>query len=215
MGGPFPYCTGCLYRPAIPRNGPNPHGNQKSGGRLEFYKFLSSHKILNSAHKRPITEPKKRTWSLLLSNTSCHTHNLQIRGHPHDIARQLKIVPMGYGVRGGARWEQGGERVAGDQLTPLIKSKGERGEANSQIMSCFQLHPWYVQYSCPSLFLLSPFCCRSLSRYKKGSWNQTTFTIWLGYEGDMLYWELACPARYTPDQVYKTIGNWFPCKMLY
>jgi hypothetical protein len=31
----------------------------------------------------------------VLFNISCHTHDLQIRGHPQDIARQLKTVPMG------------------------------------------------------------------------------------------------------------------------
>ncbi len=31
------YCTGCLYRPAMPRNGQNPRSNQKLGGRLEFH----------------------------------------------------------------------------------------------------------------------------------------------------------------------------------
>ncbi len=38
-----------LYRPAMPRNDSNPHGNQKSGFRLEFCWFLSNHKIPNSA----------------------------------------------------------------------------------------------------------------------------------------------------------------------
>ncbi len=33
-------------------------------------------------------EPKKWTWSQLLSNISCHTHDLQIRGHPQDLPRQ-------------------------------------------------------------------------------------------------------------------------------
>ena len=37
---------------------------------------------------------------------------------------------------------RGGERVARDQLTPLIRSEGEGGEANTQIKSCFQLHPY-------------------------------------------------------------------------
>ncbi len=36
MGGPFPYCTGCLYRTAMPGKGSNPRSNQKSGVRLEF-----------------------------------------------------------------------------------------------------------------------------------------------------------------------------------
>ncbi len=29
----LPYCTGCLYRPAMP----NPRSNQKTGGRLKFH----------------------------------------------------------------------------------------------------------------------------------------------------------------------------------
>ncbi len=57
----FLYCTGCLYRPTMPRNGQNPHGNQKLGDRLKFHKFLSNHKNSNSASKCPITEPKNRT----------------------------------------------------------------------------------------------------------------------------------------------------------
>jgi hypothetical protein len=33
----LPYYTGCLYRPAMPRNGRNSSGNQKLGGRLKFH----------------------------------------------------------------------------------------------------------------------------------------------------------------------------------
>jgi hypothetical protein len=51
----LPYCTGCLYRPAMPRNGRNSGGNQKFGGRLKFHYFLSDHKNSNSASKCPIT----------------------------------------------------------------------------------------------------------------------------------------------------------------
>ncbi len=40
MGGLSPVLY-CLYRLAMPRNGPNPRGNQKSGFRLEFHWFLS------------------------------------------------------------------------------------------------------------------------------------------------------------------------------
>jgi hypothetical protein len=68
--------------------------------------IMSNHKIPNSAYKLPIiyiTEPKKRTWSLLLSNISCPTHNLQIRGHPPYIARQLKNYPKGRIIWGGGR----------------------------------------------------------------------------------------------------------------
>ena len=37
MGGLSPVPFGCLYRPAMLRNGPNPCGNQKSGVRLKFH----------------------------------------------------------------------------------------------------------------------------------------------------------------------------------
>ncbi len=141
----------------MPRNGSIPRGNKKSGFRLEFYWFHQITLIPNSAYKLPFTEPKKHTWSLLLSNISYHTHNLLTRGHPQDLPRQPQ--------------KRVGERVVGDHMAPLIRSwgGGGGGEANSWIMSCFQLLPCFVQYSRRSLFLLSPFCCGGLSRYKKGS----------------------------------------------
>jgi hypothetical protein len=57
--------------------------------------------IPNSAYKRPITDPKKHTWSLLLSNNSCHTHGLLVRGHPQDLPRQSKTVQKGRIIMGG------------------------------------------------------------------------------------------------------------------
>ncbi len=42
----LPYRIGCLYRPAMPRNGPNPRGNQKLGVCLEFHWFQSKHSSL-------------------------------------------------------------------------------------------------------------------------------------------------------------------------
>ncbi len=33
----LPYCSGCLYRSAMPRNGQNPRGNQNSGGRFKYH----------------------------------------------------------------------------------------------------------------------------------------------------------------------------------
>ncbi len=47
------------------------------------------------AYKCPITEPKKPTWSLLLSNISYHTYYLQIGGHPQDLPQQLQNFPNG------------------------------------------------------------------------------------------------------------------------
>ncbi len=72
--------------------------------------------------------------------------------------------------RGGARCERG-EREVKDHMTPLIRlwREGAGGGANSQIMSCFQLHSCYVQYSRWSLFLPISVLCGSLSRYKKES----------------------------------------------
>ncbi len=55
------YCTGCLYRPAMPGNGSISRSNQKFSFRLRFHRFLSNHKNPNSANKHPFTEPKKRT----------------------------------------------------------------------------------------------------------------------------------------------------------
>ncbi len=57
----LPYCTGCLYRPAMAGNGSVSCSNQKLSFRLRFHRYLSNHKNPNSANKRPITEPKKRT----------------------------------------------------------------------------------------------------------------------------------------------------------
>ena len=51
--------------------------------------------ISNSAYKCPITEPKKWAWSPLLSNISCHTHDLLIRGRPLDLPLQPQNCPKG------------------------------------------------------------------------------------------------------------------------
>ncbi len=151
---PLPYCTGCLYRPTMPGNGSISRSNQKSSFRLKFHRFLSNHKNPNSANKCPITEPKKRTCSLLLSNISCHTHDLQIRGHPQDMARHWKLSQWGM-VWGGGKVRKGRERVARDQLTPLIRSEGGGQKAKQCLVSnCTQ-----DMYSTP--VELSFFCLRS------------------------------------------------------
>ncbi len=46
----------------------------------------------NSSSKCPITEPKNRTWSLLLSHISYHTHDLQIRGRSSRYGEAVTIA---------------------------------------------------------------------------------------------------------------------------
>ncbi len=71
-------------------------------------------------------------------------------------------------LRGGGVREGGSG--AGKPAAPLIASGGGgRGEGEGQTCPCDWLHSIHMQFSLPSLFLVSPFCCRSLSRYKKGS----------------------------------------------
>jgi hypothetical protein len=62
------------------------------GGRANFHYFLWKLKNSISAPKCPITAPKIRTWSLLLSKFSFHTHRLQNGGHPWLLARLPKSV---------------------------------------------------------------------------------------------------------------------------
>ncbi len=81
-----------------------------------FHHFLWKIKNSISAPKCPITAPKIRTWSLLPSKVSYHTHRLLNGGHVHVV-------------------------------------------------------------STLSLFLISPFCCCSLSRYKKIHRNDTSANI--------------------------------------
>ncbi len=52
------------------------------------------------------------------------------------MVRQLKTVLMGYGVREGGKVRKGGrERVARDQLTPLIRSEGGGQTAKQCLVS--------------------------------------------------------------------------------
>ena len=67
MGRFSPVLYRCLYQPAMPRNGPNPRSNQKSGFRLKFHWFLSNHKNSISAYKCPNTEPKNRFFYIIIA----------------------------------------------------------------------------------------------------------------------------------------------------
>ncbi len=91
-----------------------PAGVQNSCGRANFHHFLWKLKNSISAYKCPITAPKIRTWSQLLSKFSYHTHNLQNGGHPRLWARLPKSVTnrVGGGMCGGGGsqrrpWESG------------------------------------------------------------------------------------------------------------
>ncbi len=57
-------------------------GVQNLGGCANFHNFLWKLKNPISASKCPITAQKIRTWSLLLSKFSYHTHSLQNGGYP-------------------------------------------------------------------------------------------------------------------------------------
>ncbi len=96
MGGVSPV----LYRLFVLARPAKSHaGVQILGGRANFHYFLWKLKNSISASKCPITAPKIRTWSLLLSKFSYHTHRLQNAGHPRLWVRLSKSFhnPMGGG----------------------------------------------------------------------------------------------------------------------
>ncbi len=64
--------------------------NQDSA--LNSINFSQVTAVSISAYRRPIREPKKNKWSLLLSSISCHTHDLRIRGRPREPAFALCII---------------------------------------------------------------------------------------------------------------------------
>ncbi len=76
---------------------------QNSCGCANFHHFLWKIKNSISAPKCPITAPKIRTWSLLLSKFSHHIHRLLNGGHPRLWGRLPRSVhnPLGGGVWGG------------------------------------------------------------------------------------------------------------------
>jgi hypothetical protein len=98
MGGVSPV----LYRLVVPAQHAKIYaGVQIIGSRAYFHQFLWKLKNSISAPKCPITEPKIRIWSLLLSRISYHSHSLQNGGHPRLLARLPKSVPSLMGERGG------------------------------------------------------------------------------------------------------------------
>jgi hypothetical protein len=98
MGGVSPV----LYRLVVPaRPVKISTGVQNLGGCANFHHFLWKLKNSISASKCPITAPKIRTWSQLLSKFSYHTHSLQNGGHPRLWVRLPKSVHNPLGGRGG------------------------------------------------------------------------------------------------------------------
>ncbi len=97
MGSVYPV----LYWPVV--RAQNLCGCQILCARPDFHYF--SLKIQNpiSASKCPITAPKIRTWSQLLSKFSCNTHKLLNGGRPWFWPRSPETGHNPYGVWGGGR----------------------------------------------------------------------------------------------------------------
>jgi hypothetical protein len=137
--------------------------------RRGFHHFLWKIQNSISAPKCPITAPKIRTWSQLLSKFSYHDHRLLNRGPPRFWAR---LPGFGYNPHGGVGGGGCGNRAqAGSPVIAFIggsergRGRARRGEGE-QICPCTKCSHVHVA-STLSLFLISPFCCCSLSRYKK------------------------------------------------
>ncbi len=125
MGGVPPV----LYRLLVPAWHAKIYAEVKIiGGHAYFHQFLWKLKNPISAPKCPITEPKIRTWSLLLSKTSYHTHNLQNGGHPRLLARLPRSVPNSMGGGGGCEGEEMTRRPA----ALLIAFGGGGGKGRSK-----------------------------------------------------------------------------------
>jgi hypothetical protein len=138
MGGLSPV----LYRLLVPARHVKMYAEiQIVGGRIHFHQFLW--KLQNSIHfhqflwklqnsisapKCPITEPKIRIWSLLLSNISYHTHSLQIRGHPRLRWGYWKTVPSEMGGGGGV-WGRRGVLVSAPLPAQAIRAQVASGYA--------------------------------------------------------------------------------------
>jgi hypothetical protein len=96
------------------------HGN--------FHHFLWKIKNSISASKCPITAPKIRTWSLLLSKFNCHTHRLLNGGRPRLWAR---LPGSGYNPVGGV-WGRGGS--SDKRSSP---SAGHEAPSSPRLHSCW------------------------------------------------------------------------------
>ena len=134
---------------------------QNSCGHANFRYFLWKLKNSISASKRPITAPKIRTWSQLVSKFSYHTHWLLNGGRPRLWARLPrsghKNPHGGVGEGWGRKWSAGKLPLS----SHLDGGGGDRGWPFNR------LHSTCMQSSFLFLFLLSPFCCRGLVRNKK------------------------------------------------
>ncbi len=171
MGGVSPV----LYRLVVPaRPVKISAGVQILCTRTNFHHFLWKLKNSISASNCPITAPKIRTWSLLLSKFSYHIHRLLNGGHPLLWARLPRSVhnPPG-GVWGGGNGSAGRLPL----LSPCYRiwwgeweewGGGEGGERESKhvLAQNAAMSIVHVVFTL-SLFLISPFCCCSLSRHKK------------------------------------------------
>ncbi len=94
----LPYCTGLLYWHDLSKFLRMPDSLR----RRNFHHILWKIKNSISASKCPITAPKIRTWSLLLSKFIYHTHRLLNRGCPRLWAR---LPGSGYNPHAGVgRW---------------------------------------------------------------------------------------------------------------
>ena len=159
MGGISPV----LYRPVVPVK---TSADVKFSAPAEvFIIFWEKSKILC-----PITAPKIRTRSQLLSKFSYHTHKLLNGGRPRFWPR---LPGSGYNPHGGVGGGGGGgnRAQAGSPVIAFIggsvrgRGRARRGEGE-QICPCTKCSHVHVA-STLSLFLISPFCCCSLSRYKE------------------------------------------------
>ncbi len=167
----LPYCTGLLYWHDLS----NFCGCPNFCTRTNIHHFLWKIKNSISASKCPITAPKICTWSLLLSKFSYHTHELLNGGRPRLWAR---LPRSGHNPVGGEGGGGGNETQAGSPVIAFIggsekRGGGRRGEGE-QICPCTKCSHVHV-VSTLSLFLISPFCCCSLSRYKKVPRERNTF----------------------------------------
>jgi hypothetical protein len=103
---------------------------------------------------------KNPTWSLLLSNISCHIHDPQIRGHPQVLARQLKTVPMGWDYVWGGTCSGYLSTCAG------CRSAGSLG-----------LHAWWHPFSLLFQCLFLPFHLSLYHGKLGGGWLIKIFTL--------------------------------------
>ncbi len=110
-----------------------------------------------------------------------------------------KIQWQGRGVRG-RKWRAG-------QLPFLSHLKGERGgggrEGEERTCPCTKCTHMHVVFP-PSLFPVSPFCCRSLSRYEKSSTG--TIQRWIHhYKEKSFFVSMPENLAWTQQQVDSTV----------